>query len=118
MIELDLNATDQEISDAVLTWVDALTKDLYEEAYGLTWREKLSDSWTAHDIQSVIESYGHPNEIAGPERFRVTSPASAGDAFGLKSGRLDIERYDGNSTPVVASVTCDLALNGVTCRAF
>lgn len=109
MIRLGLSANDQDIASAIGNWVDALIRESYEEAYGLTWHGDPDDSWTSAEIQRSVESWGNPDEIG---RFRVTSPTLAGDALGIKSGRLDIERYHDDSTPVLASVTCDLALNG------
>ncbi len=61
MKTLPLEASDQEILDAVREWVELLIEERYTDAYEFLSHEKSPNNWTPELIAALIHNYGSPD---------------------------------------------------------
>ncbi|MBD2715829.1 hypothetical protein KBK19_12360 [Microvirga sp. STR05] len=73
---LPLDASDQDIIEAVHTWVKLLEKEYYEEAFQFTYQDPYYE-WTPDLMREVIYGYGFPESDAEIEVYKVTSMQDA-----------------------------------------
>jgi len=73
MKTLPLEASDQEILDAVREWVGLLIEERYTDAYEFLSHEKSAQGWTPELIAALIQNYGSPEPRSRGEVFKVTS---------------------------------------------
>lgn len=101
---LSFNATDEDVLEAVESWIDALVEGSFESAFAMTAHdpERL---WTPRLIQEVIAGYGlpDPNGVS-----RVTSRAAA---VGRPSTR-EVDRVEAVPPNAIGMVWYALPLDG------
>jgi hypothetical protein len=107
-VRLSASASDQEFLTLVQQWVEALAREDYDAAYGMT-AHNAYRNWTPSRIKNVIEGYGiekpHPAGI-----FRVTSIKNV--RVGGRP-RHDVQHLEPNQPDLAqAEVWFDLPLNG------
>ena len=90
--------TDEQILEAVTSWVEVLTSGDYGEALAVV---HALPHWTADLLERVITNYGNPSRPPGPHR--VTSPARAQGA-----GTHAVDRFANG----VVEAWYDLPLDG------
>ncbi len=94
MKTLPLEASDQEILDAVREWVELLIEERYTDAYEFLSHEKSPNNWTPELIAALIHNYGSPEPRDGNEIFKVTSLEDAKvDPPKYMPLRHDVHRY-------------------------
>jgi hypothetical protein len=111
MKTLPLEASDQEILDAVREWVGLLIEERYTDAYEFLSHEERSHGWTPELIATLIQNYGSPEPLESTEVFKVTSLEDAKvDPPRYMPLRQDVHRY-GKHYPE-GYIWFDLPLNG------
>ncbi len=94
MKTLPLEASDQEILDAVREWVGLLIEERYTDAYEFLYHEESSHAWAPELIAALIQNYGSPEPLDGNEIFKVTSLEDARvDPPNYMPLRHDVHRY-------------------------
>lgn len=121
MKTLPLEASDQEILDAVREWVGLLIEERYVDAYEFLYHKETS--WTPDLIASVIHNYGSIEPWRDGEVFKVTSLEDAVvDSPRYMPMCQDVHRYeidpgdfvwrDGDGENPGGYIWFDLPLNG------
>lgn len=94
MKRLPLEASDQEILDAVREWAGLLIEERYSDAYEFLYHEARLQRWTPELIATLIHHYGSLEPLDGNEVFKVTSLEEAKvDPPGSRPLRHDVHRY-------------------------
>ncbi|GHO64070.1 hypothetical protein KSC_029620 [Ktedonobacter sp. SOSP1-52] len=122
---LPLEASDQEILDAVREWVGLLIEERYTDAYEFLYHEDSLQGWTPEFIATVIQNYGSLDPDLSGEVFTVTSLDQAKvDPPRSMPLRQDVHRYrdadsdsfrwdpEGEDDDVGGDVHFGLPLNG------
>ncbi len=110
MKTLPLEASDQEILDAVREWVGLLIEERYTDAYEFLYHKEGSSYWTAEMIATAIHYYGSLEPLEGGEICKVTpSEEAVVDPPTSMPLRQDVQRYEED---LEGYVWFDLALNG------
>lgn len=94
MKTLPLEASDQEILDAVREWVGLLIEERYTDAYEFLYHKEGSYYWTAEMIATAIHYYGSLEPLEGGEICKVTpSEEAVVDPPTYMPLRQDVQRY-------------------------
>lgn len=111
MKTLPLEASDQEILDAVREWVGLLIEERYTDAYEFLYHEESLHGWTPALIATLIQNYGSPEPPESNEEvFKVTSLEDAKvDPPRYMPLRQDVHRYEDDPE---GYIWFDLPLNG------
>ena len=125
MKTLPLEATDQEILDAVREWVNLLVEERYTDAYEFLSHEKSAPGWTPELIAALIRNYGSPEPGLRGEVFKVTPLDQAKvDPPRFMPLRQEVQRDrdadpfsfrwdpEGEGDDVGGNIHFDLSLNG------
>lgn len=113
-IKLSHDVSDEDILDAVRTWVRLLAAERYEEAYQYTYQDPYFE-WSPEMIKSVVYGYGLPYED-GEEVFKVTPLELAVESNGAPYAEVFFHmprKHRIDQALVVAEIWFALPLNGV-----
>lgn len=122
MKTLPLEASDQEILDAVREWVGLLIEERYADAYEFLYHDEAP--WTPDLIATLIRNYGSTELVRDGEVFKVTPLEEAiVDPPKYMPLRQDVHRYkvagpgdfawrDGDDENPGGYIWFDLSLNG------
>lgn len=107
---MPLEASDQEILDAVKAWVGLLIEERYTDAYDFLYHEERPSRWTPQLIATMIQNYGSLEPPEGNEVFKVTSLEDVKvDPPEFMPLRHDVHRYEDEAE---GYIWFDLPLNG------
>jgi hypothetical protein len=112
MVFISRTASDAEIIEAIIPWIDALAREEYESVfenlgYAMAYQFDLpGPDCICHMITSYRSRLLFPNDTS----FKVTPWQSA--VGGNESPVKTVTRYERNSIGMVGSCTIDLPVNG------
>lgn len=99
---LSINATDREIKDLVVEWIELLAQEKYEDALSLFSGDVVKSNWTPEKLKMCINKYGVIEldlptlngmlEEYGVEEFKVTSLFTRDDADKIINDSIDVDR--------------------------
>jgi hypothetical protein len=112
MVYVSPTATNAEVVDLILPWIDALAREEYKVVYEtLGYAMAYQLALPGPDcIRYMIENYRSKDLFPGEKFFKVTSWKSA--LGGNKSPAKIVKSYGKNAIGIVGSCTFDLPLNG------
>jgi hypothetical protein len=73
MIRLSPPASDEQVFDAVIAWVELLAQENYEAAFQML-RHRRDEHWSPELMKTVITNYGSIEPCSDGTIFKVTSP--------------------------------------------
>ncbi|WP_139924432.1 hypothetical protein [Hymenobacter sp. DG01] len=113
-VTLPLDASDQDILDAVRIWVRLLEQERYEEAFQYTFQDPYYE-WTPELMRDVIYGYGFPEYQAEVEIYKVTAIEEAVEDGNNPYAEVNFHMPRKHRIPgilTVAEIWFSLPLNG------
>ncbi|TGD83125.1 hypothetical protein [Hymenobacter wooponensis] len=113
-VALPLDASDEDILEAVRIWVKLLELERYEEAFQYTFQDPYYE-WTPELMRDVIYGYGFPEYEADSEVYKVTSMEEAVTDGNNPYAEIDFHmprKHKVENVLIVAEIWFSLPLNG------
>ena len=110
MIYVPRNASDDEVLELILGWIDVLAEEDYDAVANSLGYLRAFDTPPAQCIRQQIKNYRSPDYYPGVEDFVVSNWRTA--AGGNPTPKKKLTWFEPNETRLVGALELDLPLNG------